>query len=126
MKKQLIMLSLLLSGFSVISCASEEDVTEVSAKPVVEFEKTTEMLNFEDQLKNWFQAKQYASVEAVNERSKAAQDLESAAKELLQSLGKAENESARKADQDMEEYVRVAMKEYSKKLTEMYHQKISQ
>ena len=101
---------------SFTACSSNENVIETT-KPI-EFAKTTEMLNFESSLKEYFQSKR----EKGNETSKvvANTQITKDANALLKSIGK--SDLASKTNQNTDELVRTAMKEYSKKLTEMYNQ----
>lgn len=100
------------------SCGSNEELANAETAKTIEFAKTTEMLNFESSLKEWFQAKsqKVTGASKVATNNKIAED----AKLLLTSIGK--TEIANKTTQNTEELVREAMKAYSEKLTEMYHQ----
>ena len=106
-----------ISTLLLTSCSSNESVVE--APETVEFAKTTQMLNFENSLKNYFQTKQQTASD-FKAKATAIDETVKFANELLTSIGK--DELSKKANQSPDELIRIAMKEYSKKLTEMYNQ----
>ena len=119
-KLKLIFAGIVISASMLTSCGSSEEVATAENSKTVEFAKTTEMLNFESSLKEWFQAKRenVSGTAKVAISTKITED----AKTLLSSIGK--SEIASKSNQNTDELVREAMKAYSEKLTEMYHEQI--
>ena len=113
--------ALLASTVMLISCNNEETTTQATTT-TFEFAKTTEMLNFESSLKNWFQAKRETEKGQMSAKTNA--DLERKvtedSKKLLLVLG--EDELATKQNQTTEELIRTTMKAYSKKLSKIYQQ----
>ena len=118
MKKiKLLFVGTFISTLLLTSCSSNESVVE--APETVEFAKTTQMLNFENSLKNYFQTKQQTASDP-KAKATATDETVKFANELLTSIGK--TELSKKVNQSPDELIRIAMKEYSKKLTEMYNQ----
>lgn len=117
-KLKFIFAGFLISVSMLTSCSSSEEITTAGNAKTVEFAKTTEMLNFESSLKDWYRAKSQnvSGTSKVAMGNKITED----AKTLLISIGKAE--IANKATQNTDELVREAMKAYSEKLTKVYHQ----
>lgn len=116
MKNKLFTIGAVLLSIIIVSCASEE-ITQKKVR--AELIKTTEMQNFEKELRNWNSSK--GDDIDLNTKTDATENIEKATKELLVSLGKTEIEFERKSYRRTDEYVRMAMREYSKKLAEMYN-----
>lgn len=115
--KKLFFAGIFISAMTLTSCISNESVVE---EPVsVKFAKTTEMLNFENSLKTYFQSKQQTSTNS-KVKAQATKETVKIANELLASLGR--TDLASKSEQNPDLLIRTAMKEYSKKLTEMFNQ----
>ena len=117
-KNELLFIGVFICTLMLTSCGSNESVVEEPAS--VEFAKTTEMLNFESSLKDYFQSKR----ESLQEDTKKAIETKVVkdANVLLQSLGK--ESLAKKPNDNTDLFVRTALKAYSEKLTEMYHEQI--
>lgn len=118
-KNKLFIFTTLLLGLMVItSCSTEEEVLKETSNSF-EYSKTTEMLNFEKQLKIWFSSKNETD---LNKKTDLALETEKVTKELMVSFGNQPIEFSKMENKSTDEYIRLAMREYSKQLKTMYNQ----
>ena len=99
-KTKLFFAGIIFTAISLTSCSSNESVVE--APETVEFAKTTEMLKFENSLKNYFQTKQQTASDA-KAKAIATDETVKVANELLNSIGK--SELAKQAEQNPDSHV---------------------
>ena len=124
------MKNLFLGGFfitTLIFSSCTKNITEENSEVVqivTPVEKTENMLNFENSLKNWFQSQNEVKENSLSKKTNTNTNLiiENNSKKLLEEIGINQNVIESKSKLSNEELVTFAMEEYSKKLSEMYNQ----